>query len=315
MDDTYEMKSDRESRIKQTLDQVIHSFEASFPGRIRGYYLHGSLADDTAVATSDIDVTILFKGRFHSDTEKATANALIVHLAGDSAVELDAELNDEDTLFASADPAFKLGSRLLYGDDVRERMSLMPIADWTRDRMHSSYWRIVKLFNRPSSVTYPLDYPQPDDIFRGYCIRLMKLDDGTQVPCTRDFIRLTSWMGTAILAYKAEQYVVRKSDCHPAYQTFIGDDWGLFLESVYHNCKTRWSYGIPDQQSDRHLLQMLCEQCLDFENYFLQLYKEFLLTELGNADAKAITQAVWIQGEIPYHDVDIQRKLKEVQLE
>jgi hypothetical protein len=309
------MKSDRESGIKQTLDQVIHRFEESFPGRIRGYYLHGSLADDTAVATSDIDVTILFKERFHSDSEKAAAKALIVNLAGSSAVELDAEVSDEVTLFASADPAFKLAGRLLYGEDVREHMLLMSIADWTRDRMHSSYWRIVKLFNRPSIVTYPLDYPQPDDIFRGYCNRLMKLDDGTSVPCTRDFIRLTSWMGTAILAYKAGQYVVRKSDCHPAYQTYIGDEWGLFLESVYHNCKTRWSYGIPDQRPDRHLLQSLCEQCLDFENHFLLLYKQFLLTELGNVDAKAIIQAVWMQGQIKYHDEDIMCKLKEVQLE
>ncbi len=309
------MKSDRESRITQTLDQVIHSFEAAFPGRIRGYYLHGSLADDSAVATSDIDVTILFKERFYSDTEKAAANTLIVHLAVSSIVELDAEVNDEETLFASADPAFKLAGRLLYGEDVRERMSLMSIAAWTRDRMHSSYWRIVKLFNRPSIVNYPLDYPQPDDIFRGYCIRLMRLDDGTQVPCTRDLIRLTSWMGTAILAYKAGEYVVRKADCHRAYQTYIGDEWGIFLENIYHNCKIRWSYHIPDQQTDRQLLRTLCEQCLDFENHFLQLYKEFLLSELESADKKAKTQAAWMQGQISYHDVDIMRKLREVQLE
>lgn len=50
---------------------VIGSFETAFAGRIRSCYVEGSYADGSAVATSDIDLTVAFRDRFAGDAERA----------------------------------------------------------------------------------------------------------------------------------------------------------------------------------------------------------------------------------------------------
>jgi len=64
-------------------------------------------------------------------------------------------------------PALKLASLLVWGEDVRDRMAL-DLAAWTRDRMHSSYWRLGGLFGRAGVVRAPLGYPDPAGEFFGY---------------------------------------------------------------------------------------------------------------------------------------------------
>jgi hypothetical protein len=43
---------------------LIGIFEMLFPGRIRAYYAEGSYADRTAIASSDIDLVLIFKNSF-----------------------------------------------------------------------------------------------------------------------------------------------------------------------------------------------------------------------------------------------------------
>ena len=52
------------------LRDVVARLEAAFSGRVRAYYLQGSRADSTDVATSDLDVRVLFAGDF-GDCERA----------------------------------------------------------------------------------------------------------------------------------------------------------------------------------------------------------------------------------------------------
>src|SRR5712691_3383703 len=56
--------------VDQVIRGVISIFEAAFPGRIRGYYLIGSLVDGSAVAASDIDMWAVFKDAFIDDEEE-----------------------------------------------------------------------------------------------------------------------------------------------------------------------------------------------------------------------------------------------------
>jgi hypothetical protein len=62
MNDITPLHSTGNQQVDHILQGVIGLYEMIFPGRIRGYYLVGSYADGSAVAASDIDVEIWFKG-------------------------------------------------------------------------------------------------------------------------------------------------------------------------------------------------------------------------------------------------------------
>ena len=296
--------------VDDALRGAIGIFEMVFPGRIRAYYVEGSYADRSAVATSDIDLAIVFKGRFADEDEAGAARQLGAFCADLSAFELDLEIIDETQAARGVFPSVKLASVFLYGEDIRERLMLPPIAEWTRDRMHTAYWLMVKLFNRPIPVRGPLSYPQADEEFFGYTQRIMRLPDGSEVRCTRDLIRVTGWAATALIALKTGTYVVRKRDCYQVYQQLIGDEWSDLLRDIYERCNRDWSYRIPDGLGDRRELRAFCARTLDFENHFLPMFKDFVLAELDGDDSDARRAAVWLLGQIRYHDDEIEQALR-----
>ena len=189
---------------------VIAAFEAAFPGRVRGYYLEGSYADGTGIATSDLDLVTVFTAAFLDAAERDRAEILARQLAAHGALAADLTIVDEQQLSAGVDPAIKLGSRCLFGEDIRDRLPLLPIEVWTRQRMHAAYWLIIHVFDRPAVVVHPIDYPAPAGEFYGYDNRAVLLPDGTPARSTRNLIRVTGWAATALIAAQAGIYVARK---------------------------------------------------------------------------------------------------------
>ena len=224
------------------------------------------------------------------------------HCAAVSAVELDVNLVDDAALAAGVYPALKYGSRCVYGEDRRDALAVLPIDEWTRQRMHAAYWLLVTVFNRSHVVTPPVDYPERADGFFGYTQRTVRMPNGVHVPSTRNLIRVTGWMATALLAWQTGRYVARKSECHQAYRQHIGDEWAPFLEDVYRLCRLEWGYLILDGDAERRALRNLCARTLEFENHFLLRYREYLLGQLGSDDAVDPRRALWILENIPYRD-------------
>lgn len=297
--------STRNERANTVLREVISDFESAFAGRVQSYYVEGSLADGSEVTTSDIDLHIVFHERFLDSDERKMVEKFAAQCVARSAVELDLELLEEQELLQGVGPNFKLGSLLIYGEDIREQVPLWPLEMWARDRMHSSYWRTVHLCQRPTPLRYPLTYPDPAGEFYGYDRRILRLPDGREVPCTRDLIRLVGWSATALLAFQAGIYVARKSDCHKLYREAFHDEHAQLLQDVYELCRGKWNYLLPSEQEDREILKNICERTLLFENHFLQLYRAFLLDELRNADPTGQRQALWVLKEIPYADLEV----------
>lgn len=246
------------ARVDAALRMVVARFEAAFPGRAQGYYVTGSYATGDALPTSDLDVTVVMRGALTASA-RAVAERLAARCAADAPLELDIAVDNEASLLAgAAHPSFTLGSQLAYsadGDDIRPRTPLPPLADWTRDRMSTSYWRLVNLFGRPSVVRYPLAYPDADDEFYGYLRRTLRLPDGSEVVCTRDLIRATGWAATALLAWRAGVYVGSKRGCHRLYRQHIGDEWADLLTDIYELCARRWRYLIPESPEERERLR------------------------------------------------------------
>ncbi len=290
--------------VDAALQNVIQAFETNFSQRIRAYYVEGSYADASNVTTSDLDVLLIFKERFEDD-EAQKAEELVIQCETESRLELDIEWVDERSLANGVSPTLKFGSSFIYGEDIRDALQLVPIEEWTRDRMHSSLWRTVHLCNRSCIVHYPLSYPDPQGEFYGYDARMLRLPSGQEVHCTRDLIRLVGWSATAIIAFKDGRYVARKSECHKVYQACFNDEWGQLLQDIYELCRGKWNYLIPDDLDERKRLRAICERTLGFENHFFQVYKEFVLAELSSADTKAVLQALLVLQRIVYQDDEI----------
>jgi hypothetical protein len=261
------------ARMDTLLREFVARFEAAFPGRVRGYYVIGSYGDASSVSTSDLDLDIVFKGHFEDEDERTHARNLGATLQAQTVVELDIGIGDEEGLCDGLSPNLKLAGHCVYGEDIRDQFPLMPLAAWTRDRMHSSYFRLGSLFGRTAPVRAPLAYPDPAGEFFGYDRRPLRLADGSLAPGTRDLIRATGWAATALIVWRARRYVARKSECHRMYQELIGDEWSSLLTAIYEDCRQTWNYRIPSDPADRAFLRQLCARTLGFENAFLAAYR------------------------------------------
>jgi len=288
---------------------VIARFEARFPGAVQGYYVTGSYANGDALPTSDLDLKVVLLGA-PTTSVREQAILLAKACAADGSLELDIEVDDEATLLRDgAHPSFTLGGRLVYsanGDDICLRTPLPPLADWTRDRMYTSYWRLVHLFGRPASVRYPLAYPDADDEFYGYLRRTLRLADGRAVICTRDLIRATGWAATALLAWRAGVYVGSKRNCHTLYRQHIGGEWADLLTDIYECCARRWRYLIPEAPDEREHLRAICGATLGFENDFLLACRVYLLAELHSDEPSRRRAALHTLELLPFVDEEIE---------
>ena len=297
------------ARVDALLREIVTHFEAAFPERVRGYYVIGSYGDASSVSTSDLDLDIVFKRRFESDDVRERACDLCATLQAQTEIELDLDIGDEKGLRDGLSPNLKLAGLCVYGEDIRDQYPLLPLVAWTRDRMHSSYYRLGSLFGRTAPVRASLTFPDPGDEYYGYDRRPIRLADGSLAPSTRDLIRATGWAATALIALRARRYVARKSECHRMYQELIGDEWAPLLKAIYEDCRQRWNYRIPTEPADRAHLRHLCARTLDFENAFLAAYKIYLLGELRSADAEGRRIAHETLARMPFDDAEVSRAL------
>ena len=296
----------------QTIRAIITLFETNFPSRIVSYYVEGSYADQTAVATSDLDMTIVLRDPFEM-AEQVAVRQVEIECKQMSNIELDLTVVGEAQLRQAADPMFKLAARLLYGEEIRANIPLLPIAAWTQQRMHAAYWLMINVFERPKPVRSPLAFPQPTAEFLGYTARTVRLCDGTEVPSTRNLIRITGWIASARIAYEGQQYVVRKRDCAATYRQIINDQWADLLETIDRRCRTAWQYRIPATKPEQTELRTMLTQTLAFENHFLTVYRRFLLGELMGSDSGNQQAALRILDNTFYADPAVMEAVKKLQ--
>ncbi len=186
-------------------------------------------------------------------------------------------------------PAFKLASLFLYGQDIRDDLPLVSSEEWARQLMHSMYL-VTGCERGLSALTYPLDYPDPHGEFYGYDHNTKPQPDGTMTRGTRGLVTGAGWYATAMIALGTGQYVLRKRDVPDCYRQYVGDEWAPFLDTLYARCRDEWRYQLPERADDRDILRDLCDLCeryLAFENYFLSAYKDFVLSDLRGNDELA----------------------------
>ncbi len=290
--------------IDRLLRGLVRLIELSFPDRVRGFYLEGSYADGSAVATSDVDLRVVFKDTI-DPAERQHFAATVDALKHVSSHALDIKLEAEEALLRVGAVRFQHGTQLIHGEDIRAQVPLKPIDDYIRDTVHFPYVLFTRMRGNPQLLSYPLDYPDPTGAFYGYASRSLVAPDGTSRASTKDLVLSVVCTATALVALDAGQYVVTKRDCLPQYRRWISDGWTSLVATVDEHCRNRWAYLVPVRDAERRQLRELCEQVLAFETHFLGRYQSFLLAELRHPDDAIRHLAIQRLKRIDYGDADV----------
>jgi predicted nucleotidyltransferase len=300
-------------QVDQIVCEIIDVVEQCFPDRIRGYYLVGSYAVGEALATSDIDMVVVFKGSFQPEEKQPFAQVLF-QCKDISPLDVDLTPVGEVQLFRVGGVKFQTASLLMYGEDIRDAVPKKPVEDHIRDSMHTPYHLYARVRGNPPMLTFPLDYPDPTGKFYGYDCRLMRTADGASHPGIKELVLIVLCSAEALILLKAGKYVGngRKSDCGTQYRIWINDEWTAFIEAIDEYCHKRWAYLVPQEIAQQQLLRSLCERALAFENHFLVQYKEYLLTQLLQVEPFIQLHYVKRLGQLIYPDHEVVSALQEV---
>ncbi len=270
--------SQRDARLRGVVELV----ERALPGRIRSYYLFGSVADGSAVATSDLDLFLVAATPLTADEEARRADiARTATLLGGS---IDLLVIDEETLLREGHFRISANGRLLYGTELRPRIPPTPLPAYLRRYAQAPWDYITQVLRRDAFLdagylAYPLHHPDPGGEFYGY--DRPRLPHGDELlPNIHALVATACWIATVAIALRTGQMVPAKSASTRMYRELIGDAWAPWLEELYDTGRRRWEYRVPSDRVERRHLRDLCAPMLAFENHYLRLYRAYLLTEL-----------------------------------
>ncbi|MCU0533170.1 MAG: hypothetical protein MUD14_04645 [Hydrococcus sp. Prado102] len=310
--------STKNPKIDRILQGTIGIFEQVFPDRIRGYYLRGSYGNGSNIPNSDLDLYAIFKEDFRDATEIKNAVNLCESCALMSPILLEIAPGGEVHLSrlecAGLALNFKLRTQFLYGEDIRNNITMPPSDAWVRWSVHAPLSSLKAAYLNSEFLVFPLDYPEPESEFYGYDRQTIPYTDGIERPSTKLLIALVCWMATALIALRAGDYIGSKKEAVDLYKTYIDDEWTELIEQVYYQCRNQWYYLIPDEEEDRKILRSLCQKTLAFSNHFLTIYRNFLLKELQSEQIENKILAMKYMKRIIYpNDEEIIDVLKELQ--
>lgn len=320
------------ARIDDILRGLIDLFEASFPGRIRGYYLGGSYSDGTAAGadgspnSSDIDLFVIFRATL-ADGEATTFERLVAACRLISPIQVDAHAYAEADLLRQPRPgvaqvAFTnvlLGGAdaPLYGDDIRAALPAVPFPCYVLDVIESGVFPIgiprqreAVAYPLPTPLMPPLTYPDPDGEFYGYDVVPARPDApwGTRV-----LVSIAAWIATTILALETGRYATRKSQGIQLCKEYLPDDTRTRLAAtIVDTCKGEWGYAFPEGAENRARLRDLCRDTLTLEDEYLTLCRAYVLARLRDGEDVERWQAARILRSVAYRDDEIAAALRAV---
>lgn len=299
-----------DSRRDARLRDVVALVEEALPGRIRSYYLFGSVADGSAVATSDLDLFLVAATPLTADEEARLADIARTAMSLGGGVDL--AVIDEGTLLREGHFRIAAGGRLLHGVELRPRIPPTSLSAYLRRYAQAPWDYIAQVLRREAFLAagylaYPLRHPDPGGEFYGY--DRPRLPHGDEpLPNIHALVATACWIATVAVALHAGRMVPAKSASVRNYGEVIGDAWAPWLEELYDTGRRRWEYRVPDDPAGRRHLRDLCGPMLAFENHYLRLYRRFLLSELGQG-AEARLAAARRLGEATFPDPALREAL------
>jgi predicted nucleotidyltransferase len=224
------------------VNRVVETFDTRFPGRVQACYLIGSYADDTAVGLSDIDLIVVFRDCYRDEQEKESAQTLAQELANQlGPIRLDVTPREQaaiDTMYAVIRVGLKHGSKLVFGQDIRDRITLPAHDEYVQDVIAGAMFFISRLHGIERVSSLPLTYPDPTDKYFGYTKkRFADWYPPNITAGTKEFVAAVSRIATATVALNTGKSIGSKSEGIRLYHEIIGGAWGEFAAAVYQRCK------------------------------------------------------------------------------
>jgi hypothetical protein len=298
--------------VNSVLFGFIGLCQMAFPKRLRACFLMGSHATGDAVADSDIDLLLVFKERF-LEGEEARHEHFRRSVTLMARFPLDLSAVDETRLMADGGVNLKRASLLLAGEDIRERVPLMPLDKWLRFSMHRPYIFMERARARAEGepLRYPLGPPDSRGALYGYDHSAVMDAQGIPHRGFKELVTLASRLATAEVAL-AGRHVFSKRDAIEAHRQHVNNERTLLFEQI-NVCRKRWGYRVPEASEDQEHLRSLCARMLEAENHFLGLYKDYLLAELQRGEVRDRVLAAQRLGEILYPGPEVPAALKQLE--
>lgn len=298
--------------IDSILREIVQQVEVALPDRIRSCYLVGSYAVGEAVATSDLDIIAVCKGRPSAADKQQLTSIIAAECQRLNSLDFDVKLLGETHLLSTGSVRFHTDSLLLSGEDIRAGVPQKPVAEHIRDSLYAQYDLFARVRPHLQVLKVPLTYPDPQAQFYGYNRRFLRTIDGVSHPGIKDLALIVFGAASALTLLKAGQYpgTGRKSDIARQYRNWIGDEWTSLVEKTDLLCRQQWAYLIPSDPQQQQQLRKLCEQTLGFENHFLDEYKVYLMAHLPQAEPLVQLRYVQRLGQLIYVDRAIADLLK-----
>lgn len=292
------------------LRDVVQSYEAAFPGRVRAYYLIGSFAAGDPVEISDLDLTVVFADAFRDD-ERARAEDLRRACGARSSVRLDMLVRDERSLHP-LDVRLALNGRLVHGEDTRPRLPLSDPLAYRQWATETPLHVVIKHLRGGPPAAYPLDLPDPSAPLLGYDppeLAAYFYPPG-QARGTKTLVVTACWLATATVALASGRIVGAKADAVAAYAADVGDEWAPFVAHVYERCRGAWRYRLPDDAAGAAELDAMCRAMPAFENRYLERHRAFVLDQLRSDDPEARRFAAQRLAWVTYRDAEVRGALE-----
>lgn len=245
------------------LQCVVDRFASRFTDSLISIYLIGSYVDGSAIPSSDIDGFIIFDAE-HWQSVHDEAKRVLQELRQESSIWLDFALIDTSGktryIDLSKDARFHLGSRLVWGEDIRHRYDFPKIGERAPRILCNCLARIA-LTRKLDTLPEILSYPDPKDTYYGY----VSQSNLAREPSPKAAVQDVCWYGNAILAME------HRVSCGSRMQVIEGmlkhepDGLGRFLWTLHDTCKIQWHWRMPEGSDAVSLLSDLCSGVLSIE--------------------------------------------------
>ncbi|NOK38246.1 nucleotidyltransferase domain-containing protein [Corallococcus exercitus] len=296
--------------VNALLFGFVGLYALTFPGRVRACYLVGSHATCEAVGESDLDLTLVFKDTFLPGEEDRFERFRMA-VGPLARYPLDLNAVEEARLVAEGEVNLKQNALLIAGEDLRDRVPLMPLEAWTRHSMHQPYRFIERARARPEDepLRFPLAYPDARGELYGYDYREVTDAQGNLHRGFKELVTLACRMATAVVALDAGRHTFSKRDAIQAHREHLNDTWTPLYESIFA-LRQKWGYRVPEDAAAKAALKDACARMLDAENAFLARYRDFLLLEVTRGTVRDRVLAARRLGDIAYPDAEVPQALE-----